>query len=155
MQDQLAIQDAVARMVDAVNRGDFSSATSCFTSEPVIVEDIAPFRWTGSSAVSDWLSAMGANAGLINASGMEMMLMGADRIEVQQDQAYACFPGNLSLRVEAGELSAQGTLTCVLVRHGGRWLIDALVWSGPVPMGAGPANASANVCDGGIHDISH
>lgn len=133
MQDQVAIQSAVALMVDAVNQGDFSSAATCFTAEPVIVEDLAPFRWTGPTAVSEWLSAMGANAALTNVSEIKMTLKDAERIEVEQHRSYGCFPGTLSMSTEASELTAKGTLTCVLVRQEGSWLIDALVWSGPTP----------------------
>ena len=68
IRDEDQIQDAVSTMVDAVNRGDFDQAVSSFCSEPLIVEDLPPFRWSGSTAVEDWLTAMGANAATLNAS---------------------------------------------------------------------------------------
>jgi hypothetical protein len=55
-----AIITAVLEMVHAVNRGDFATAIAAFSDTPLIVEDIAPFRWQGAGAASEWLSAMGS-----------------------------------------------------------------------------------------------
>ncbi len=42
--DKDLVHDAIGMMVDAVNRGDFATAASSFQSEPLIVEDLPPFR---------------------------------------------------------------------------------------------------------------
>ena len=133
MEDPEAIRRVVTGMVDAVNRGAFAEAASCFSGEPLIVEDIAPFRWDGTSAVADWLSAMGANAASLGASLIEMTLHPVERLEIQANCSYACFPGTLRMSVTGGELHAKGVLTLVLAKDSGRWLIDTLVWSGSRP----------------------
>jgi ketosteroid isomerase-like protein len=130
MEDSEAIRSVVSGMVDAVNRADFAEAASYFTAEPLIVEDIAPFRWRGASAVADWLSAMGANAASMGVSLIEMTLHPVERLEIQAGCAYACFPGTLRMSVTGGELHAKGVLTFVLVNVSSGWLIDTLVWSG-------------------------
>jgi hypothetical protein len=133
MEDEEAICRVVMGMVDAVNRGAFAETASYFSAEPMIVEDIAPFQWNGTSAVADWLSAMGANAALLGVSTIEMKLHPADRLEVQASCSYACFPGTLRMSVTAGELHAKGVLTLVLAKDSSRWLIATLVWSGSKP----------------------
>jgi hypothetical protein len=120
-------------MVDAVNRGDCGEAASYFNAEPLIIEDIAPFQWSGASAVADWLSAMGANAASLGASLIEMTLHSVERLEIQANCSYAWFPGTLRMSVTGGELHAKGVLTLVLVKDSSCWLIDTLVWSGAKP----------------------
>ncbi|HEX6376260.1 MAG TPA: hypothetical protein VFZ91_11130 [Allosphingosinicella sp.] len=122
---------AVSAMVDAVNRGDFAAALAAFTETPVIVEDIAPFRWQGAGAPSAWLAAMGANAARLEARSIKMTLGQATRIDVEAGSAYALFPGGLSLATAKGDLVSKGILTLTLNEEDGLWLIDTLVWSGP------------------------
>src|SRR5687768_4077099 len=131
--DDDQVRDAIGTMVDAVNRGDFATAASSFRSQPSIIEDLPPFRWEGPSAVGDWLTAMGANAATLKASAIEMKLGEAKQIEVCAGRSYACFRGTLRLATAAGELSADGTLTFVLVKEANHWLIDTLVWGGSRP----------------------
>jgi ketosteroid isomerase-like protein len=127
------IGDVVTAMVAAVNRGDFASAISAFTTDAVIVEDIAPFRWRGPSAVLDWLAAMGANAEAVGATAIEMQLGEAERVEARGGHAYALIRGVLRMATPTAELRANGLLTLVLHHRFDGWLIDTLVWSGGAP----------------------
>jgi hypothetical protein len=133
MSRQEAIALAVSAMVDAVNRGDFAAALAAFAEAPVIVEDIAPFRWQGPGSASAWLAAIGANAARLEARSIEMTLGEATRIDEDSGAAYALFPGRLSLATAKGDLFSEGSLTLTLTEEDGRWLIATLVWSGPEP----------------------
>lgn len=133
MLDRDAVICTVGRMVDAVNNGEFGEAISAFGASPTIIEDIAPFRWQGPDAASSWLAAMGANAAKLKARAIIMKLGEPLHINVSGATAYAVFPGTLSMVTATGDLLSNGTLTFTLGRGDGRWLIDALVWSGPEP----------------------
>ena len=128
-----AIATTVRDMVQAINHGDFVAAVAAFSETPVIVEDLFPFRWHGAGAASEWLSAMGENAGRLNATAVIMTLRDPTRIQVEAEAAYALFPGQLRLTTASANLVAEGTLTFTLQNSGGRWLIDTLVWSGLEP----------------------
>lgn len=133
MSDEDAITAAVTEMVDAINRGDFVTATAAFSDAPIIIEDIAPFCWHGPDAVSAWLAAMGANAARLSAHAVQMRLGEPARIGMDASTAYALFPGRLSLVTTDVDLHADGTLTLTLQLSGERWLISALAWSGLEP----------------------
>lgn len=133
MSDEGAITAAVTKMVDAINRGDFATATAAFSDAPIIIEDIAPFCWQGPDAVSAWLSAMGTNAARLSAHAVHMKLEEPARIALDAPTAYALFPGRLSLMTTDVDLHADGTLTITLQLSGAHWLISALVWSGLEP----------------------
>ena len=122
---------AVTALVDAVNRGDFDAAIGAFSDGAVIVEDLAPYRWTGRSAPSSWLAAMGENAGKLGISSVVMEAGQPSRTEIEGDRAYLIVPGLLRYVTAGGQLRADGTITFTLVNRSGTWLIDTLVWSGP------------------------
>jgi hypothetical protein len=127
------VTEAITAMVDAVNRGEFGRAAAAFTAEPIIVEDIAPFRWHGPNAPSAWLAAMGDNASRLGVQSIVMDLGSAVNIVTSDNAAYAAFPGHLILVRKDGELRSSGILTFVLAQRDNSWLIDTLVWSGPEP----------------------
>jgi Domain of unknown function (DUF4440) len=124
------VAETVRAMVEAVNRGEFATAADTFSTDPVIVEDIAPFRWTGTGAVEAWLGAMGANAARMGATAIIMALDEPTRIEISQDRAYALVPGKLTLSSDSEPMVADGILTFILEGQDGNCLIDTLIWSG-------------------------
>jgi ketosteroid isomerase-like protein len=124
---------AVRAMVEAVNRGDMDAALAAFADNATIVEDIAPFRWQGPSAASDWLKAMAANAKRLGVEAIDLRLGAPMRIAVEGDGAYAVFPGRLTLTSGQMQLVADGGLTFTLRRSGDTWRIDCLTWSGSEP----------------------
>ncbi len=133
MSDESGVAAAIRTLVDAVNCGNITAALSAFTQDAVIVEDLAPYRWTGADAPSQWLAAMGANASKLGITSILMESGEATRIDVEGSRAYAVVPGLLRLATPGLEMKAKGVITFTLVRRAERWLIDALVWSGPRP----------------------
>jgi ketosteroid isomerase-like protein len=122
----------ITRMTDAVNKGDAPTAFAAFTASPTIVEDLAPYRWTGPGTPQAWLEGMGANAQAHGITTINMRLAPPTRIEVANDRAYAIVPGTLSYVLKDGHAEqADGLITALLQRTGSDWKIDTLIWSGP------------------------
>jgi ketosteroid isomerase-like protein len=120
----------IQALVKAVNEGDFGDAVSAFTDDAVIVEDIPPYRWTGSDAPARWLSAMGANAAHLGVTSVRMRIGQPTRLEADDTHAYTVVPGELALSMSDADLSADGVLVVTLQSRSGRWLIDSLTWGG-------------------------
>jgi ketosteroid isomerase-like protein len=134
-QDPIAeTSHVVAGFVDAVNKGQMDKAIGYFAASATVVDDLAPYRWSGPGAGAAWIAAMGANAG---AKGMAAIQMKADdpsRIEVAQDHAYLVAPGLLTLTYTDGRTEhAKGQLAFTLTHGAGGWKIDTLTWTGPAP----------------------
>lgn len=123
---------SIADFVDAVNRGDQAKAVAHFTDDVTIVEDLAPFRWHGPNAGPDWMLAMWENAQRNNVSAIMMEISPPTRVEVEGGAAYAVVPGLLTYHGDGSALRSEGLLTFSLKARGGKWLISALAWSGPV-----------------------
>jgi len=125
------ILSAIAEFVDAVNRGDQGDALARLTNDVSIIEDLAPYRWQGPNAGSEWMQAMFENAQRIGIASIAMQLGKAARVEVEGQYAYAIVEGLLTYG-GATPRRSDGLLTFALVQDERGWLIRALTWSGPV-----------------------
>lgn len=126
-----AVLASISSFVDAVNEGKSDLALARLTSDVTIVEDLAPFRWHGVNAGTDWLHAMGANAQRCGFMAISMQLGIATRVEVKDGNGYAVIPGLLTYETETGPLRSNGFLTFSLKRTDDAWQINAFSWSGP------------------------
>ena len=130
MDTSAEIASFVAAFVDEVNKGQIDAALRRFSNEATIVEDIAPFKWFGPNAGSQWLAAMAANAKRLGVISIVMELGEARRIEVESRFVYAVFAGTVQLQQQDRRLQEHGLLTFALERVTGQWLITALTWTG-------------------------
>ena len=124
---------AVRAFIDEVNRGSIPAALARLTADVCIVEDIAPFRWTGPEAGGQWLAAMAANAERLGVTAIAMNPGEPDRVEVEGTDAYCIRPGRVTLDGPEVALAEDGLLTFVMRADGGEWRIAALTWSGSRP----------------------
>jgi len=125
------VTDSIADFVDAVNRGDQPGAIAHLSDDVTIIEDLAPFRWSGPNAGQEWMLAMWGNSQRSGISAILMEIAAPMRLELDASAAYAVVPGVLSYKRPASTLSAEGFLTFSLRLSEGQWLINGLVWSGP------------------------
>lgn len=129
-----AVMTSIRAFTDSVNHGDMAAALGYFTANPSIIEDLAPYRFTGPQAGTSWINAMGANAQAHGFTGIDMKLSSATRIEVTADRAYAIVPGVLTFTMkDGGTKRAAGTLTFALQQVDRAWKIDAMTWTGVPP----------------------
>lgn len=124
------IASLVSSFVDEVNSGLIDAALARFSSDATIVEDIAPFKWQGRDAGSQWLTAMAANAKRLGVTSVVMDLGAARRIEIEERYAYAIFAGTVLLEQKNQMLREPGLLTFALEGTLDEWLITALIWTG-------------------------
>jgi ketosteroid isomerase-like protein len=130
MDSSADIASTVSTFVDEVNSGRIEAALARFTHDVTIIEDLAPYRWQGRDAGSQWLTAMAANAERLEVTAVVMDLGMAQRIEVEGATGYAIFDGTVLLKAADKTLREAGLLTFALERHSDQWLISALTWTG-------------------------
>lgn len=122
-----AVAASIFNFVDAVNRGDMPMALGHFATDASITEDIAPFRWQGPGAGTQWLAAMQRNAERTGVTGVRMTLGTPSQVLVEGDDAYESVPGVLTLNGKSA-LHSNGMLTFALRRDAGKWKIVSLAW---------------------------
>jgi hypothetical protein len=123
----------VLAFIDDVNSGNASEALHRLTEDVCIVEDIAPFRWTGSEAGAQWLTAMGANAQRLGVTSITMTSGEPRRVEIEGDHGYCIIPGIVTLEGPAVALREDGLITFAMRFASGQWRISALTWASGRP----------------------
>jgi hypothetical protein len=126
----------VHSFIDDVNSGNASKALGRLVEDVCIVEDIAPFRWTGSEAGGRWLAAMGENAQRLGVSSITMTPGEPQRIEVEGEHGYCIVPGVVRLEGPSVSLREDGLITFAMQLDRGHWRISALTWTGGRPTAA-------------------
>ena len=130
MSDEAAIVETLNRFAEHVNRGEIPGALACFTDEPSIVEDIAPYHWQGRRAAGDWLTAMAENAQRHGMSGIHMRFAAPTMVEVTGERGYAVLPGDLTYSFPEGpDRLVHGHVTFALQRVGADWKVETLTWA--------------------------
>lgn len=128
-----SVSRSVSSFVDAVNKGDSVSALAHLAKDVSITEDLAPFRWTGPSAGSDWLTAMQRNGERMGISDIQMKLGVPTQVLVDGDLAYETVPGVVTLKGPKQTLQERGVLTFSLQKVRRDWQITMFAWGGSAP----------------------
>jgi ketosteroid isomerase-like protein len=131
--DAKGVASSIASFVDAVNKGDSAKALAHLATDVSITEDLAPFRWHGPRAGSDWLTAMQQNGERMGLADIQMKLGAPTQVLAEGNRAYEVVPGVVTLKGPRQTLHEKGVLTFALERVGGDWQIVVLAWGGTAP----------------------
>jgi ketosteroid isomerase-like protein len=121
---------SVAAFVDEVNTGQVNVALGHLTSDVSITEDLAPFRWQGAHAGSDWLTAMQKNGESMGMTDIQMRLGSPLQVLVHGDVGYEAVPGVVTLKGKQRTVQEKGLLTFALKKEAGVWKINSFAWGG-------------------------
>ena len=116
--------------IDDVNRGDVPAALARLTDDVCIVEDLAPFRWTGPEAGGRWLTDMAGNGARLGVTAIALTPGAPRRTELEGEHGYCILPGRVTLDGPEVALAEDGLLTFAMRREGGAWRISAFTWTG-------------------------
>lgn len=128
------LQGVIYAFIEEVNGGNIPAALARLTAEVCIVEDLAPFRWSGPTAGGEWLAAMAANGERMGVSAIVMTPGEPRRVEVEGEHGYCIIPGRVTLQGPDVSLAEEGLITFAMRAEGGRWMISALTWTGDRPV---------------------
>jgi ketosteroid isomerase-like protein len=128
-----SVARSIVGFVDAVNKGDSDKAFAHLASDVSITEDLAPFRWHGPNAGSEWLTAMQKNGERMGISDIQMKLGVPVQVLVEGNKAYEAVPGVVTLKGRRQTLRETGVLTFALEKVRGDWQIVVLAWGGSAP----------------------
>ena len=128
------LQGVIYAFIEEVNGGNIPAALARLTAEVCIVEDLAPFRWSGPTAGGEWLAAMAANGERMGVSASVMTPGEPRRVEVEGEHGYCIIPGRVTLQGPDVSLAEEGLITFAMRAEGGRWMISALTWTGDRPV---------------------
>lgn len=133
-----AVMAPINVFLDAFNKGDTkTAATMMVAGGGAIVDEFAPYQWSGPTAMTAWAADFGRDATARGVSDGRITLGAPTRSEVGATSAYVVTPAHYSFKQKGVAMVEDGSLTFALVKGKaskmGAWKIAAWTWSGPPP----------------------
>ena len=128
------VTGAIHRFIDAFNSGDTKTVDAAYASGSVsIIDEFAPYRWTGPHAGQTWAAAYDKHAQATGVSDGLVTYSDSTRTEIGGDFAYAVVPVVYSYKEHGAPTQEEAQMTFVLHRTAGRWKVQAWTWTGVKP----------------------
>ncbi len=119
----------VREAIDATNTGDVGSVAQTYSKDAVLVDEDAPFVWSGPHASRDWLAAVAKAIVDGKLEHFHGTMEHATAYDVSPTRAYAVFPVVYTGSVGSKISRETGTFTFVFARRNGSWRIVSQTWA--------------------------
>jgi len=127
----------ITAFLDAFDKGDLKTAAAQTTGSLTIIDEVAPYTWTGPNGLTGWAGDLiggDAKAGL---SGESVAISTPSRIETSGDNAYVVVPAVYTFKDHGAPMREAAQMTFALHKDAGGWKIAAWTWTGPKASPAG------------------
>ena len=133
-QAQSTPEATVKLMMDAFNAGDMAKAASANASAGTnIIDEFAPYSWSGPKAFDEWGAALEADAKAEGITGPKVT-MGAPLVHnVSEKSAYLVYPATYTYKKKGVSVREPARMAFALRLEGADWKIAAWTWTGTVP----------------------
>jgi hypothetical protein len=126
-----AIATTIHAMMDGFNKGDIAGVKALHVDAPTIVDNVAPFSWTGAGAFDAWLKDLAAaEAARGKTDGQVWLGESVDEV-VAADSAYVVVPSKYTYKQAGKTMREEGFIAFVLVKAGAAWKIASWSWASP------------------------
>ena len=127
--DAKAVVAAINATNDAMNKGDMKAVSAAYGANVSIIDEVAPYHWSGAHAFDDWVAAFMAD-GKVNAISAPLMkLYKPSTLSVAGDRAYLVIPALFTFKAHGKKMREAGSFAYVMQRDGAAWKIDAWAWA--------------------------
>lgn len=122
------IKAVIDTALTGFNKKNAARYSGAFTADAVVVDGMAPYRWTGPNSPGRWFADAGKWA---HDLGVAEEILGDEKVvhaEVVGTHAYVALSATLSFKLKGQPGTRPGVLTFTLANQGGTWKIDAQAW---------------------------
>lgn len=123
------IKALIDTVLGGFNRKDSVLYNSAFGGDVVVIDGIAPYRWTGPNAQARWFSDAEK---WVQDFGVESETIVCDRIvhaSVVGTHAYAVLSATLFFSLKGGHSGSNpGILTFTFAKQGDKWKVESQAW---------------------------
>ncbi|MFG2608086.1 YybH family protein [Streptomyces sp. NPDC048514] len=121
---------AVARYVDAFNRGDAKAMGAACADPMQILDGMAPHVWQGPTAGEDWWRDVLTEGEHAGASGYRIALGEPRHVDVTGDHAYVVVPATMTFDLRGEQVTQTGSVFTVALRRADtEWRLTAWAWA--------------------------
>ena len=123
------IKALIDRVLGGFNTKDSRLYNSAFGGDAVVVDGIAPYRWTGPNAQARWFSDAEK---WVDDYGVESETISSNGIfyaAVTGPHAYVVLSATLAFSLKGGQSgNRHGILTFTFAKQGNEWKVESQVW---------------------------
>ena len=124
----------IRQFIDGFNTGDLKSAYAAYAIGNItIVDEFAPYRWTGPTAPHAWAADFGKLVKVAGISDPVVKYGAPTRAEFGASAAYVVIPTTYSFKQNGKPMMEEGQMTFVLSSTASGWKIKAWTWTGAKP----------------------
>ena len=128
--DDSAIMTPVNGFIEATGKAaDINRAASYWTANQSMVDEFAPYHWTGPNAVRNWWAGFLADSKKSGATDAVVVTTARPHILQTATHAYVVQPARVELKVKGKPVAINGLLTFALDRTKAGWKIASCAWS--------------------------
>jgi ketosteroid isomerase-like protein len=124
---------AVTTMLDRFNRGDINAFVAAHQPDAIIVDEFAPFVWTGSNTAQAWLGAYARDAEARGISQGRVDYSAPIQANSHGGAAYIVLPTTYRFMQGGRRMAGRGNMTFVMTRTGDGWRIASWTYAGSTP----------------------
>ena len=131
-------QDAVVEapikaFADAFNKGDMAAAAAQHDKSVTIIDEVAPYSWSGTGAFAGWLAALGKESSSLGRTDEAVAFGAPTRELIDGAQAYVIVPATYSYKQKGVAMLEVAQITFTLHKGAAGWKISSWTWTGPDP----------------------
>ena len=124
---------AVISWIDKFNAGDMNAFSAGHAQNAVIIDEFAPYVWTGADVPKRWIADYGKDATANGISNGQMDYATPIRADASGTATYIVMPTIYSFQQGGKKKSAAGTMTFVMTKAGNDWKIASWTYSATAP----------------------
>lgn len=127
----------IHQLLDGFNNNDTKAVAASYASgDVVIVDEVAPFHWSGPHANDDWGADLDKHDKAAGITDDKVNYSAATRTDVVGDSAYVVVPVVYVYKEKGKPMLEEAHMTFALHRENGAWKIAGWVWTGSKPHAA-------------------
>ncbi len=124
----------IRQFIDGFNSGDTNSGFAAYaTGDIQIIDEFAPYHWTGRKAAHTWADGYDKHAKATGVTGGSVKYGEPTRTEMEGDLAYVVIPTTYVYKEHGQPMKENGQMTFVLRSQAGAWKISGWTWTGEKP----------------------
>jgi hypothetical protein len=124
-----AMMAPIKAIAAAINANDLAVLKKFYTSSPVIIDEYAPYRWSGPNAVPTWFAVFGAFLTTAKITEGHVTLADPSYFDATNDRAEIIMPATFSFLIAGKPGADSGLWTFVLVKSGSSWKAESSAWA--------------------------
>jgi ketosteroid isomerase-like protein len=124
-----AVMAPIDAMLAATNADKGEDLAAYYTSDAVVVDEFAPYAWTGPTAAAQWWAGVDKQMAQMGTKTIHAVARPISHYGVTGDSAYVVVPLYISYTVKGKPGHETGLFTLTLRRSGGTWKIATQTWA--------------------------